>query len=86
MTSDLEKEIAQMQADIQKATDGEKLEKERNQIVANKMKEQIELQKKEKEADKKILEEQIKKMIFINFCAKMMLLKKMESEFNAKQD
>ncbi len=71
MTSDLEKEIAQMQADIQKATDGEKLEKERNQIVANKMKEQIELQKKEKEADKKILEEQIKKI---------------ESEFNAKQD
>ena len=71
MTSDLEKEIAQMQADIQKATDGEKLEKERNQIVANKMKEQIELQKKEKKADKKILEEQIKKI---------------ESEFNAKQD
>lgn len=71
MTSALEKEIAQMQADIQKATDGEKLEKERNQIVANKMKEQIELQKKEKEADKKMLEEKIKKI---------------ESEFNAKQD
>lgn len=43
MTSSLEKEIAQMQADIQRATDGEKLEKERSQIVANKMKEQIEL-------------------------------------------
>jgi len=28
-----------MQADIQRATDGEKLEKERSQIVANKMKE-----------------------------------------------
>ncbi len=39
MTSSLEKEIAQMQGEIQKANDGEKLEKERNQEISKKMKE-----------------------------------------------